>query len=438
MDNQGDKSGYDCEFLKKPPKSTQSECPVCLLILREPYQVTCCGYAFCRVCIERIVLCPCCKAERFDKFEDKRLKRSLYEFKVYCSNKEQGCQWVGELGQLDNHLNLNPSQQDQLQGCQLSQIKCLHCFKFFLYSNIEDHQNNQCPRRPFSCEYCKEFDSCYEEVTTNHWPVCGSYPMPCTNKCGETLQRQNLDNHIANDCRLTIINCDFQHVGCEVRLPRIDINSHLENSIAYHQSLQAAGHKKITDQVAGLERILQQTISTLQTENRQLRQQVITLTQHLKRQQICSPVCPVEYEMTQFNQRKRENVEWSSTPFYTQLRGYKMCFRVRANGWGNWKGTHVSVNLYIMRGEFDDELKWPFRGSFEIKLLNQDCDEGHRTAIVSFAGCGTSIEAGARVTQREVSEIGRCKAGFVSHSALQQKYIKNNSLRFILTYYSFN
>lgn len=44
--------GFDCEFEEKPSKGVQSECPVCLLVLRKPYQVTCCGYGFCRVCIE--------------------------------------------------------------------------------------------------------------------------------------------------------------------------------------------------------------------------------------------------------------------------------------------------------------------------------------------------------------------------------------------------
>ena len=327
MDNQGDKSGYDCEFIEKPPKSTQSECPVCLLILREPYQVTCCGYAFCRVCIERIQrdskLCPCCKAERFDKFEDKRLKRSLYEFKVYCSNKAQGCQWVGELGQLDNHLNLNPSQQ--LQGCQLSQIKCLHCSMFFLYSNIEAHQNNQCPRRPFSCEYCKKFDSSYEEIATNHWPVCGSYPMPCINKCGETLQHQNLDSHIANDCPLTIINCDFQHVGCEVRLPRKYMPVHLVESVVNHLSLQSLFVVRLEEESMKRYAKLEQNIARLSEENKQLKQQVIKLTTELQTQYTYALVCPTELTMTNFNKIQKSNRAWESPPFYTAPKQKLMC-----------------------------------------------------------------------------------------------------------------
>ena len=427
MQHQG---GFDCEFIDKPPKSTQSECPVCLLILREPYQVSCCGYAFCRVCIERIQrdsqLCPCCKAERFDKFEDKRLKRSLYEF---CSNKkEQGCQWVGELGQLNSHLNLNPSQQNQLQGCQLSQIKCLHCSKLYLRLTIKAHQNNQCPKRPFSCEYCKKFDSCYEEVATNHWPVCGSYPMPCTNKCGQVLKRKNIFSHFTKDCPLRLIACDFLSLGCKVMLPRRDMPVHLKNKVAHHLSLQTASHLKILDKVAGLER----AITALQMENKQLKQQVATLKIDTDGK-TCSPICPAEIVMDRYQQQTED---WSSSPFYTHNKGYKICLRVRANGWGRWKGTHVSVSLYLMKGEFDDKLKWPFRGSFEIKLLNPKNDQDHHSAIISFGdGIPIAIDAGARVTVRDVSAIGRSKAGFISHSYLQPKYTKNGSLKFLLTHY---
>ena len=161
--------GYDCEFVEKPPKVVQSDCPVCLQTIREPYQADCCGYAFCRVCIERVKAankpCPCCKAERFEKFADKRLKQTLYEFKVYCTNKEQGCKWIGELRQLDKHLNSNPSQEKQLEGCiyvyiyvyicQYIKVKCHHCSKLVHRSHIQIHQSKQCLRRPFSCEYCR-------------------------------------------------------------------------------------------------------------------------------------------------------------------------------------------------------------------------------------------------------------------------------------------
>ena len=61
--------GFECGFLEDPPKWLQTECPICLHILRDPYQVTCCGKSFCRLCIDRVKgdlkPCPCCNTENF-------------------------------------------------------------------------------------------------------------------------------------------------------------------------------------------------------------------------------------------------------------------------------------------------------------------------------------------------------------------------------------
>ena len=51
---------------------------------------------------------------------------------------------------------------------------------------------------------------------------------------------------------------------------------------------------------------------------------------------------------------------------------YMMCLKVYANGQGDGKGTHVTVAVCLMRGEFDDLLKWPFRGDFTIQLKKND------------------------------------------------------------------
>ena len=48
-----------------------------------------------------------------------------------------------------------------------------------------------------------------------------------------------------------------------------------------------------------------------------------------------------------------------------------MCLKVYANGHRKGKGKYVSVFVYMMQGQFDDELEWPFRGNITVKLLNQ-------------------------------------------------------------------
>ena len=414
------KGGYECEFVEKPPKAFQTECPVCLLVLREPFQATCCGYAFCQVCIERIKkenkLCPCCNKE-FDKFEDKRLKRSLYEFKVYCINKQQGCKWEEDLRELDNHLNSNPGQQNQLDGCQFMQINCLHCAELFLRSDIQLHQETACLKRPFSCEHCNEFDSTHEDVTINHWPVCGCFPVLCTNECGEIIERQNLKTHVADHCPETIIECDFEYAGCDVKLPRRDMPTHIKEKAVEHLSLHAKNYKAVVDK--------------LKEENEHLKLVINQLNCDLRLQQICTPVCPAKFIINDFEQHKIDDDIWFSSPFYTHPKGYKMCLTVTANSFDQCDGTHTAVGAWLMKGEFDDQLKWPLRGYITIRLLSQVDDE-YQEAKISYTDSQDDDDIVAiRVLteEREMAEAGRACSCFISHTELQPKYLINNCLR---------
>ena len=44
--------GYDCQFVSQPP--SHWECPVCLLTLRAPHLLSCCGVKICQSCIEGV------------------------------------------------------------------------------------------------------------------------------------------------------------------------------------------------------------------------------------------------------------------------------------------------------------------------------------------------------------------------------------------------
>ena len=419
-----EKGGFECEFVEKPPKAFQSECPVCLLVLREPFQVTCCGYAFCQACIEKVKQenkpCPCCNLDDFDKFEDKRLKRSLYEFKVYCTNKQQGCDWVGELGELDSHFNSNPVQQKLLVGCKFLQIKCQNCADLILRSSMQTHQRTECPKRQFRCNYCNKYESTYDDISLNHWSVCDYYTVPCSNNCGKTIERQNLKSHIANQCPLTTVDCNYKHVGCEEQVLRKDMPVHLTENVIQHGSLQAESLKQVISQ-----------LNQLKEENKQLKEQVAKLTKDLKLQQICTPICPVEFTMTIFEQKKVNDDVWFSPPFYTHPKGYKMSVIVAANGYDEFEGTHTAIGIRLMKGEFDDQLKWPFQGQITIQLLSQ-VDEKHESTRISFTDTESDYNAiASRVLteEEEKDKLGPVTVDFISHSDLQPKYLKNNCLK---------
>ena len=426
-------SGYECQFIEKPPKQFQSECPVCLLVLREPYQATCCGYSFCRVCIDQVKAncnpCPCCKKPHFQDFPNKGLQRSLNVFKVQCVNQNQGCQWVGELGELDSHLNSDSfTLERQLSGCKYVVIKCLYCSKLLQRSDIQIHLNDHCHRRPFSCKYCGEFESYYEDVTTNHWPICGYYLVPCPNECGETLQRQNLENHIANDCPLTVVDCDFKHVGCEVKLLHKDLSAHLVENIVTHVSLQAASYKQLVMKFEKENKELKLKNEQLNQRVKEQERQLTKLSKDLLAFQISTPLLPIEFTMTNFEQHFNDDSSWSSQPFYTHTRGYKMFLDIDAYGYGEGGGTHVSVYVNIMQGEFDDTLLWPFRGDITIQMLNQEGGEEHYTKILHYTN-STPDKYAKRATEEEEVNDGWGYHKFYPHNDLRPKYLKNECLK---------
>ena len=122
--------GYDCKFAELPTSCFQTDCPICIRILRDPHQCKRCGENFCCSCIKRVQAerkpCPMCRKDSFEVFEDKGLKQALSQLQVLCS--EGGCKWNGELGELEHHLSevIHPgksfSVQRELVGSHISNV----------------------------------------------------------------------------------------------------------------------------------------------------------------------------------------------------------------------------------------------------------------------------------------------------------------------------
>ena len=419
--------GYECIFVRAPPEVLQTECPVCLCVLREPYLLDCCGNSFCKTCIEPIKSdnkpCPLCNVQFTTSIPDKRLQRTLNELQVYCCHKVASCEWVGELGSLPQHLNLKPQDEShRLSGCQLVSISCAFCTLDIQRRVLKEHEEGECPQRPFNCEYCQKYQSTYKDVTTNHWPVCPSRPVPCPNECGASPKLGYLDDYIENECPLQLVNCTFMYAGCYERLPRKDMPEHISQSVALHMFLQSTCH--------------QQELKKLNSEISELKTQLGAATVKLKEleaknhllQEKVDHVVPFSFIMPDFEQNKSSKSSWYSPSFYSHPRGYKMCLKVYANGVRDGENSHVSVYLFMMRGEYDESLKWPFRGDITILLLNQVRDGGHHTGVINVTYRADDAFC-ERVLSEERSPGGWGLAKFVCHSHLLPNFLKDDCLK---------
>ena len=71
-----------------------------------------------------------------------------------------------------------------------------------------------------------------------------------------------------------------------------------------------------------------------------------------------------------------------SPAFFTSQFGYKLGLRLYLNGYGTTKGTHLSLFIYIMKGEYDAVLSWPFQQKVTLMLLDQDKRENIVEAFI--------------------------------------------------------
>ena len=88
--------------------------------------------------------------------------------------------------------------------------------------------------------------------------------------------------------------------------------------------------------------------------------------------------------MTNFSKLKREGEPQYSPSFYAFPCGYKVCLNVFAGGCGDGEGTHISAYLFLVKSKNDENLKWPMRGIFFVKMLNQEGDQTHKPGSISY------------------------------------------------------
>ena len=433
--NQG---GYDCEFVTQPPDAFQVECPVCLQILREPCLISCpCGQKICRECVEQIKEddkpCPLCNKTDFTYIRDYGLERYLKAQEVWCSHKNDGCEWRGKLGEYERHLNEDPSPENQLTGCQFVAVECVHgCGKWFQRRHIASHQKGVCPKRPFACEYCNEYESTFEDVTKNHYPQCIKYPVTCPNRCRDApFERQNVKNHVKDECPLAEIDCPLHYAGCEVRLPRKDMPEHMTDTVT-HLTLLATVTQSLLKENQELRQLetkqkateaccneLNEKQKTTEKKCQDLEAKLKVTENELRETKVMVGGYPIDFH---FNHGGEEDSIYLPS-FYTHSRhGYRMCIRVYPKGCGDGKTTHLSLFAYLMKGEYDDYLKWPFRGEITVQIVNQAGDHSHVEKTTPYDDKAPDICA-SRVTNTDKSE-GWGKIQFMARTDLEYNAAK--------------
>ena len=358
-----------------------------------------------------------------------KYQRQIDCLEVYCSKNERGCDCLGLLSQLDDHLDPDKNNYQHIDtkyplSCQLTIPKNM----------VEHHVNLECVKRDFVCQYCN-LKATYEVIVDTHWPVYIYLSLQCPNFCGVTCERDVIEDHMRT-CRLAEVACVFSGVGCDVKFRQEDQEVHARQNNQKHLTMIAAAAVKMNQQ---LQQKLQEQDEKLQEQDEKLREQEEKQQEQdeklqeqderfheenqknekeLQQQKLKFDCFEDKFEeqqqkfhrllqeqdkkfvelqkksnhnevvikevtnfislertfaMENFSNEKEKDKpsDWRSPAMHTHMLGYKFCIGIAANGGGNARGKAVTVYLYAMQGEYDHQLKWPAQASFTIELLNQ-------------------------------------------------------------------
>ena len=270
-------------------------------------------------------------------------------------------------------------------------------------------------------------------------------------------------------CRLEVVECEFSGVGCDGMFRREDQEEHIRQNNKKHLAMTATTSVKMNQKLLEQEKELQEQAEKLHEQEEKLQEQEEKLQeQEEKLQEQAEQIQKVRvllqehekkfvrleeksvqnegavdevtnfinlkrrFEMENFSLEKVKDVfnDWKSPAMYTHMCGYKFCIGIAANVRGATHGKAMSVYLYAMQGEYEQQLKWPARVSFTFELL-------HRHGGLNIMHTHTekqwqkptrpctAINYFARI------QVGNCWA-FLEHSKLAD-FLYNDSLYFHLS-----
>ena len=103
-----------------------------------------------------------------------------------------------------------------------------------------------------------------------------------------------------------------------------------------------------------------------------------------------------------------------------------MCLRVNLNGIDSGSGTHVSMFVHLMQGEFDNIVSWPFSDGLELTIMDQD--QNNPTHVKEELFARPTLQAFLRPkTPRNHKGYGYVE--MITHHVLNsRKYLLNDTM----------
>ncbi|KMQ91394.1 tnf receptor-associated factor 4 [Lasius niger] len=285
---------------------------------------------------------------------------------VYCIHYKDGCKWSDELRKLKAHLNT----------CKHDAVPCGNkCGAMIPRVLMEDHLKYTCAQRRARCDFCaKEFTG---HTLEKHMGTCGYEPLYCENKCGMKVQRRHLGQHKLGECAKRLVACRY----CNKEFVFDTLGAHHTKCGRFPV---ACPHRCET--------------AVLPRED---------LEVHLKDH------CTTHLLSCTFKDA-----------------GCRFKASIFLNGNGTGEGSHISIYIKILPGEYDALLRWPFSHSVSFTMFDQTVIAEKACNIVESFIPDPTWKNFQRPS-REPDSLGFGFPRFVSHEMVKKRHFVKDDTMFI-------
>uniref|UniRef100_A0A3Q3MW60 TNF receptor-associated factor n=1 Tax=Mastacembelus armatus TaxID=205130 RepID=A0A3Q3MW60_9TELE len=310
------------------------------------------------LCPDVEVDCPNSCPQKVPRHQLAEHRRSCPELQINCSYKKFGCSVQDKRGKMKLH-------EDAAVG---------HHMLLVLRSNTNLEQQVEVLQ--------EEVLQRQQEVQTDGLLLAG-----VQRKIQPLLQQSSEHEYAISAAQRTLsrqedvlstVQLDVQQLSRRLG-PGLSELEHLRKSLdAVMQEVSAA--EALREHLGTLEENLKRHSGLLDLHAVQLSQN----KQHLQELEATSYDGKLIWKIQEFRKKREAEVKGqppclSSVPFHTGRCGYKMAIKAYLNGDGEGRGTHLSLYVVLMPGDFDPLLPWPFKQTVSLSVLDQSGAGNHRS-----------------------------------------------------------
>jgi len=392
------KYGYDVNFVEDI--SDHLTCVICQLVLRNPVCFVDCGHRLCKSCYTDMrenaiqsdldVLCPYDRIEvDVNKvFEDTGLARLINDMKVKCNYSESGCDWVGELGNLESHLQrcMVKEKRSTAELLQNVQYRLSICEERIHKNEKELHDlRSENQKKDTVIDDMRGEITSLEENVEQLNDLVNYLSAGAAEGCETSLDSSvgaNLEE-LATICNLSQVSSTRSTVGA--KLEELATICDLSQVLSTEEELVNETNTQPACQVSTR---TSHTNETQHSEERidNISKQLEKLTYNMKtlEQLTANKKVVFKWKVENYNFCKEVGDVFSPV-FYSCVNGH--CCVLGLEWFGNKKGK-LGLNFSVCRDHEGETVKKPFRYAVELEISGKDYDKEYE--IFPFEFCKKS------------------------------------------------